>query len=344
MKKRNRAVKCVRKRWKNFCVVFFCKKNLARDIAVLILLIAFSGIFLVGTRHWQKIGVYFSKKDKGRNENIQESKTEKVFTEEENVQKQEESVPTIQAKIDTSFWMPYQNLWYGFSLKYPNTWLDPMAKKPAIGEIWDQKVEFRPKETQERNPFEGFDVEVYSIAKIKQLSGTDEFPQLKNEELRADDSCSNLSGHLLETGDYPAEEVYVLANDACFNATLFFTNTRGEYIYVIVPKIKNGAGLAGDPAGEISGHLPEFFSVAKEWNLIDIRRPKPLPPKPRIVAPLPASFDVVGGRRVCAKKNDKPSKSNQHKGKHMDMECCLDPDEYPNPNCYYSPQKYGKYL
>ncbi|MDO8529182.1 MAG: hypothetical protein Q7S18_00760, partial [bacterium] len=66
--------------------------------------------------------------------------------------------------------------------------------------------------------------------------------------------------------------------------------------------------------------------------------------KPIIRASLPADFRVVAGRRVCSKSNDHPGKSNKGKGKHMDMECCLDPDEYPNPNCYYSPGKYGKYL
>jgi hypothetical protein len=59
---------------------------------------------------------------------------------------------------------------------------------------------------------------------------------------------------------------------------------------------------------------------------------------------MPYVFDVKNGRRVCNHKNDHPSKSNKGKGKHLDMECCLDPDEYPNPNCYYSPDKYGKYL
>lgn len=61
-------------------------------------------------------------------------------------------------------------------------------------------------------------------------------------------------------------------------------------------------------------------------------------------ARLPADFKVVAGRRVCGKSNDHPGKSNKGKGKHMDMECCLDPDEYPNPNCHYSLEKYGKYL
>lgn len=67
--------------------------------------------------------------------------------------------------------------------------------------------------------------------------------------------------------------------------------------------------------------------------------------KPVIKAPMPYVYKVDSlGRRVCNKKNDHPGKSKQNKKKHMDMECCLDPDEIPNPNCYYSPEKYGKYL
>lgn len=42
------------------------------------------------------------------------------------------------------------------------------------------------------------------------------------------------------------------------------------------------------------------------------------------------------GRRVCESKNDKGNKSKQKgKGVHIDKECCLDPDEIPNPRCYY---------
>lgn len=63
-----------------------------------------------------------------------------------------------------------------------------------------------------------------------------------------------------------------------------------------------------------------------------------------VKAPAPYVFAVIGGKRVCNKKNDHPSKSGNNKKGHMDMECCLDPDEVPNPNCYYNPAKYGKYL
>jgi hypothetical protein len=75
------------------------------------------------------------------------------------------------------------------------------------------------------------------------------------------------------------------------------------------------------------------------------RLKKLIPPKPKIRGPLPYVYEKDSlGRRVCNKKNDKPGKSDKNKGKHMDMECCLDPDEIPNPNCYYAPSKYGKYL
>lgn len=75
------------------------------------------------------------------------------------------------------------------------------------------------------------------------------------------------------------------------------------------------------------------------------QKPAIRPYSPKVSAPMPYIYkkDALG-RRVCSTKGDKPHKSKKHKGRHMDMECCLDPDEYPNPNCYYSPEKYGKYL
>jgi hypothetical protein len=66
------------------------------------------------------------------------------------------------------------------------------------------------------------------------------------------------------------------------------------------------------------------------------------PPSP--TAPLPITYKIENGQRACEKKHDKPQKSDKNKSGHMDMECCLDPDEVPNPHCYYPEEKYGKYL
>lgn len=300
------------------------KTHAVRDAAIIsIVMITLGGLMAYSSR--------FSSKENAKQLVIQPLKV----TEQESVQKEEKNVAQIVSNIDTSLWTPYQNTWYGFLIKYPGGWADPVIKKPIEGAGWEEQIQFRTKQTDESNPFSGFDMVIYSVAKIKEISQTDEYPQLKNSELISNPECATIEGHLLETGDYPAEEIYLPANDVCYNATLFFSNTRGEYIYNLVPRLKEGAGLAGDPSEEIAANLPEFFGAAATLSLIDIIRPKPVSPKPRITAPFPVSFKKVSGRLVCAKSNDKPSKSKQNKGKHLDMECCIDPDEYPNPHCSY---------
>jgi hypothetical protein len=56
---------------------------------------------------------------------------------------------------------------------------------------------------------------------------------------------------------------------------------------------------------------------------------------PKIQKYWPNSYDKRGGKLVCWKKNDKPHKSNKNPYGDVDMQCCLDPDEIPNPWCTY---------
>ena len=66
---------------------------------------------------------------------------------------------------------------------------------------------------------------------------------------------------------------------------------------------------------------------------------------PGIIATRPDTFKLDKfGRMVCEKEKDKPGISTQGKPVHIDMECCLDPDEIPNPFCFYSPKRYGGML
>lgn len=275
-------------------------------------------------------------------------------------------------KADMNNWEKYQNLWYGFELKYPENWNKPIEQTAPTGSNWEYRYAFRKKdpsqienacvensgqsniadwplsyafykkEVEKNNPYNGFDVIVYSVEKIKELSKTDEFPLAKNAELKATGACDQIAGHLLENKSYPAERIYIPLNDDCYEPAFFYSLTREKYIYNIVPVLKEELAVTVDPEKETINNFSEFFSIVSGFNLIDIKRPKP---KPRITAPKPiAATKTVNGRRVCAKKNDHPGKSKQGKSKHLDMECCLDPDEYPNPWCYYPPEKYGKYL
>ncbi len=55
----------------------------------------------------------------------------------------------------------------------------------------------------------------------------------------------------------------------------------------------------------------------------------------RSQSPLPVSAKKVNGRYVCSKKSDIGRKSQNNKRAHIDRQCCLDPDEVPNPHCTY---------
>jgi hypothetical protein len=326
-------VERVKKFWGSFCIIFFSKKNLKRDLI----------IFTISCFVFGSILVFGLKSNKKNAETKMVSSPVSLDTdisqlfEDQAVEMQKKEVSEIQYKIDTTAWTPYQNLWYGFVLKYSDNWSDPVAQEAPAGALWEKKFNFKLKETEDRNPFEGFDVVIYNIAEVKEISHTEEFPKLKNTELKAEAGCATIEGHLLETGDYPAEEIYLPVSDVCYNAALFFSNVRGNYIYNISPKIKEGMGLPGDPTEAVAAYMPEFFSMVSTWDLIDIQRPNPVPAEPRIIAPKPLAATIIDGlgRMICAIKNDHPHKSRKNKSRHMDMECCLDPDEYPNPWCYY---------
>ena len=63
--------------------------------------------------------------------------------------------------------------------------------------------------------------------------------------------------------------------------------------------------------------------------------------KPRLkINEYPIGAEVVNGKRVCKKHRKEyigKSKENNKGYYHLDKECCLDPDEYPNPWCAYKP-------
>ena len=317
------------RRWtKNYCASMMRATNLEKEHIIVIATITFV-VAVVGVSVFLGFRVDDTEVAIG---NSNEMSEQEIY----------EEVRSIQETIDISNWKDYRSLWYGFSLKYPDTFDLPKNRSGSVNTKWEYRYEFRKKDIGD-NKFVGFDLIVYNIKKTKELMNIDEFPLIKSEELKTDPWCQSIMGRIIETGDYPAEEIYIPPTDTCYNPTLFFSFTRDEYIYILVPAVKEGIKITGDPRVEVNDHFSEFLGIISTAELIDIKRSKPSTTV-KVKAPMPVSYKVVNGRRVCAKKNDHPSKSNKDKGKHLDMECCLDPDEYPNPNCYYDPGKYGKYL
>ena len=142
------------------------------------------------------------------------------------------------------------------------------------------------------------------------------------------------------------QKVSVKEDNACYEPAYFFSTMKNNYLYDIIPIAKEDADTPSDLEQDVNKNFPEYKKVVGSLKMIPVVRPKAVvPAKPRITAPRPVSAKVVVGRLACAKKNDKPGKSqNGNKPGHMDMECCLDPDETPNPWCDYTSSKYQKYL
>lgn len=322
------------------CNKIFCPVNLGRDLLILGLFI-FLAALLIASNYY-----IFSIQKKTAQKSSAEAGTFSLLPISEEEVYQE--VKATQETVDISSWKTYQNRWYGFELKHPADWNNPLAQRKVSTDQWTARYQFRQKNVSPESLFIGFDLSVYENSKISNLFQTAEFPAKKSNSEKTDEYCQNIVGHIIETGNYPAEEIYIGPDDDCYESTLFFSFIKGNYLYVLSPRFKDESQRSlVDPRVEITNSFPEFFSVTSTLSIIDIVRPKPVavaPPKPKVNAPMPVSYKKVGERLVCAKKNDKPSKSNTNKKKHMDMECCLDPDEYPNPHCSYEAKKYQKYL
>ncbi len=246
-------------------------------------------------------------------------------------------------EIDTTNWKLYQTRWYGFEIKYPENWKKPLLKTATAKDRWEYRYQFRKQNSEEGGLYAGFDVVVYNLKKTKELFNSDEFPTIKSEELENQDSCKQIEGHIIENEKYSAEQIYVGPDDDCHNPVYFFTLTSEDYIFNIAP-IGEDEEMIIQTRNDMLQNFPEFFVAASTFNIIEIKRPQAII-RQKINAPMPVWYKKDSlGRMVCAKKNDKPEKSDKNKKKHLDMECCLDPNEYLNPHCYYEPAKYGKFL
>jgi len=331
--KKNIFKDCFEKGKKYFCKFFLQRKNLERDI--------FS-IFCIIFVSWLVVAVNIPKKSEyiPHVPVVEEPQAETVA-----LPSDDEKIAAVQSEANFDGWKDYKSEWYGFEIKYPGNWKVPIVKKAAHGSKWAQKYEFRKAGTEANGSFIGYDILVYDLKKIKNAEDTEEFVKKNGEDFLEESSCWQITGHLLENENFPAERVYIPSGDICYQPILFYNLVRDEYIYNLVPILEKNAQTSSDLRSDLLENFPEFFSAASTFNLIKIKKPKVVPAKPRITAPMPYIYDKDSqGRRVCNRKNDHPSKSDKNKKKHLDMECCLDPDEYPNPNCYYPPSKYGKYL
>lgn len=207
----------------------------------------------------------------------------------------------------------YRNLSYGLDINYPKNLSQPSNQTPNL-------------ETETR----GFYVLISNIPKSPETQITDKsiFPQ------------PNRSSNYRETYSLPIEtnacyarEITFLKNNFYFKRTYFYAMASDKYTFQIVPfREKDGNYSFFKNKNEARKVLPEFaLSASNFFFYQEIIIPKVIKK---------AYLPISTGKISCRKKNDHPGKSDT-KGKHMDEDCCPDPDEWPKPGCIYSPKGYA---
>lgn len=251
------------------------------------------------------LGMIFSERYFNQ-ENRENGKVEKItedifFASAEIFQKEEDQV------IVTG-WQIHRDNKRGLEIKYPENWIKEVIEgTPSFA--WEQKIVFRENDLRKTKKEKGFDLFIYNTKKI----GT--------------------SFAYTEQKGKMSQNIFPENRD-CFRNESFLKTKNEEYVYEIIPVLLDEPIFKNNPNILITCDSKEIIDSMLGFKLVKIERPKPKP-KPVINAPMPVWFKMVNGKRVCAKKNDKPKESKKNKGRHLDMECCLDPDEYPNPHCTY---------
>lgn len=328
------------KKTKFFGKTFLPKKN-KQALHVIEWLFILMAFFVVGLliAYQQTFNAFFDARGVDHSVNrealVQTPEEDKMFT--------GEVVPEL---IDTTDWDLYQNKWYGFEIKHSDKWKNNTQYRTATEKSarYETIYKFRKDEDDSNDVFEGFDVRIYPAKKVSGVENTNEIHK-KEEVLEDQGECTVSAEEIKINDEISLQKISIGKDDPCFEPAYFHSIAKGDYIYNIVPAVGESGERFSEPEKETSRLFPEYKEAVASFNFIPIVRPKPKP-DPRIGVKKPLSAKLVNGRLVCAKKNDKPGKSKaNNKGKiHLDLECCLDPDEIPNPWCYYDPVKYGKYL
>ncbi|MDI6778252.1 MAG: hypothetical protein QMD77_03600 [Patescibacteria group bacterium] len=233
----------------------------------------------------------------------------------------------------TADWKTYSSQRFHIFLKYPDSWQPPRESFSGKEDNFLLKISFDEKGIVSENGGKGFDIFVYSTARFPGPVGTDNLKK-KNEDVVAE-SCLDFDDITLGEKAYQAKEVNIKENNPCWEETFFYSLTENGYTFNIIPRQKENKNIFEDRKKiDILRTFPEFYDVVSTLDFAEAESFTQIPKKAVQKATSAPKVRYTSGAS-CAHKKDKPRKSKT-KGKHMDEDCCPDPDEWPNPRCAYS--------
>lgn len=248
-------------------------------------------------------------------------------------------VPNKKNKVlDTSDWKTYKDGKYNFEIKYPPCWTDPRAK--IINDkdfVYQYEVDFGTEAT-----LNGDDNEGYSIYVNKRDSS--------DENIDLGECIASQSG--IQTNESGVENeclLYKLKESEEGSQYYSYQFIGKDFEYNLVPALKGDSSLSSVKTKS----LPQFEAASntftldfeaieaiKKKNAEKLRQQAIAAAAAAEKARIIAQYKPSTRKLVCVEKNIRPSKSDA-KGKHIDEDCCPDPDEWPNLRCHYKPSDYN---
>jgi len=148
---------------------------------------------------------------------------------------------------------------------------------------------------------------------------------------------------LTESDSLIFTKAYQRVTDSCQNDCQQSWQSQAKYFTPsILPENNKNNFIYATAGSKLRKLTVSDVGIVRLFNTIDYTY-LPLTPRQKAlrIARKPVSAKRVNGKYVCKKKEKDEfigkSKKNNKGYIHLDLECCLDPDEFPNPWCSYRP-------
>lgn len=230
-------------------------------------------------------------------------------------------------------WATYHNDTFGFEVKYPGDWATPEEETindPDYNYIY--RASFGTDQGFAGETAEGFTVFVYRgnvcLPNNDSIKTTDKLPNVPLA-----DSIANNTNRISDC----ASRKITINSDVFPHDLDIYQYVGKNYTFVVIPFMSRNEALPEHIIGQFNEAVKTFSVLPQEPLKNDNIRvfPKNVivsqAAKIQKAAPAPVR---TRGTMVCPDPQQKPAYSKT-KGRHMDEDCCPDPDEWPNPQCAY---------
>ncbi len=243
--------------------------------------------------------------------------------------------------INISDWKIYEDNTYDFKIKYSESWADPQIQEiDTENSPYQYQVKFGTEKTLNGNGNEGFSILISKKNAINKNADTCNCVCVEMQ----DNLDQEISQELYSPNLFSKAKQETDNHTACYSY-----HFMGQYFeYKLIPISNDESNLS-----LLKDHNLQNFELAKNTFVINFESIKEKAIKlaqeqeqARLIAIERARQARIAAERArqaqlrtCKHPERKPSYSTTKK-KHMDEDCCPDPDEWPDPKCRYSAKDY----